>query len=112
MGILAAPTAWVVAEGVGYVVVSRLCDPRLGMARLSTVRIINVIICGVCFAVAAAGLIAALANYRTLHREAALNDNRATFMTVTGIFGSAVFVAAIVLFAMPALIVNVCDQAR
>jgi hypothetical protein len=111
-GVLAAPTAWLVAEGVGYVFAARLCEPSVGLAsspEAAHARVVNIIVCVACLVVAATGLVAALANVREVRRE---RTGRDTFLSVGGAFSSALFTAGIALFALPALIVNVCNQAR
>ena len=111
-GVLAAPAAWLVAEAVGYTVAARICEPSVGLATAPAAthaRIVNLIVCAVCLAIAVAGLAAAVANVRdTRTRE----SGRPSFLAVGGVFSSAVFTAGIALFAVPSLIVNVCNQAR
>ena len=110
-GVLAAPAAWLFAEGVGYVVAARMCEPSIGIAssaEATHARTINTIVCLVCLIVALVGLFAAIGNVRS--RDA--TNGRATFLSLGGAFTSALFTLGIVLFALPALVVNVCNQAR
>jgi cytochrome bd-type quinol oxidase subunit 2 len=111
-GVLAAPAAWVVAEGVGYVVAARACEPSVGAAasaETAHARLLDIAICVVCLIIGVVGLWSAIANVRAARRDA---NDRATFLSIGGAFSSALFTAGIALFALPALIVNACNQAR
>ena len=91
---------------------ARLCEPSVGIAtsaEATHARAINTIVCVVCLLVALVGLIAAIGNAREVRGAA---DGRATFLSLGGAFTSALFTAGIALFALPALVVNVCNQAR
>ena len=114
IGVLAAPMAWVAAEGVGYVTSARLCAAPVGMLPSgNAARVVNVIICGICLLVALAGLLVAIDNYRRMRNVAAnVPFGRAEFLSVGGVFASVVFASAIILFAIPALVVNVCNHVR
>jgi len=114
IGVLAAPLAWVAAEGVGYVTSARLCEAPVGMLPSgNAARVVNVIICGICLLVALAGLVVAIDNYRRMRTGAAnVPFGRAEFLSVGGVFASVVFASAIILFAIPALVVNVCNHVR
>ena len=116
IGMLAAPLAWVAAEGVGFVSSTKLCEARTGLvpdANPALARVVNLILCGICLLVALVGLVVAIDNYRRT-RTAASNVavGRAEFMSLGGVFASVIFASAIVLFAIPALVVNVCNQVR
>jgi hypothetical protein len=109
--VVLAPLAWVVAEAVGYVVAARLCEPATDLAMSSQAlhaRVANSIVCGVCLVVALVGLSAAIKSTR----GASGMGGRVRFLAIGGAFTSAVFAAAIVLFAVPGLILNVCSQAH
>lgn len=114
IGVLAAPLAWVAAEGVGYVTSARLCEAPVGILPSGNpARVANVIICGICLLVALAGLCVAIDNYRQMRSRAAnVPFGRAEFLSVGGVFASVVFASAIILFAIPALVVNVCNHVR
>jgi hypothetical protein len=111
-GVLAAPTAWLVAEGVGYVVAARMCEPSIAVASSAEsthARTVNTVVCIICLIIALAGLVAAIGNVRGAR---AVENGRAAFLAIGGAFSSALFTVGILLFAVPALVVNVCDQAR
>jgi hypothetical protein len=114
IGVLAAPLAWVAAEGVGYVTSARLCEAPVGILQSANpARVVNVIICGICLLVALAGLVVAIDNYRRMRTGAAnVPFGRAEFLSAGGVFTSVVFASAIILFAIPALVVNVCNHVR
>jgi hypothetical protein len=114
IGMLAAPLAWVAAEGVGFVTSTTLCEARPGIySNPSLARVVNLILCGVCLLVAIAGLVVAIDNYRrTRSGASSVAIGRADFMSLGGVFASVIFASAIVLFAIPALVVNVCNQVR
>lgn len=111
-GVLAAPTAWLVAEGVGYVVAARMCEPSIAVAssaEAAHARTANAVVCVICLIVALVGLVAAIGNVREAR---AVENGRGTFLAIGGAFSSALFGVGILLFAVPALVVNVCNQAR
>jgi hypothetical protein len=116
IGVLAAPLAWVAAEGVGFVTSARLCEARPGIypsANPALARVVNLILCGICLLVALAGLVVAIDNYRRTRSGAStVAIGRAEFVSLGGVFASVIFASAIVLFAIPALVVNVCNQVR
>lgn len=114
IGVLAAPLAWVAAEGVGYVSSARLCEAPVGVLRSAEqARVVNVIICSICLLVALVGLAVAIDNYRRMRTAGAnVPFGRAEFLAVGGVFASAVFASAIILFAIPAMVVNVCNHVR
>jgi hypothetical protein len=111
-GVLAAPAAWLVAEGVGYVMAARMCEPSIGIAsspEATHARAVNTIVCVACLIIALVGLIAAIGNAREVR---SVGNGRATFLSLGGAFTSALFTLGIVLFSLPAFVVNVCNQAR
>ena len=115
-GMLLAPAAWLLSEGVGYVVSSRLCEPGTGIAssgEATHARLLHVVVCLICLVLAVLGFAVAVGNLRALRRDSSSpRRGRVTFMSVGGAFMSALFTVGIVVFAAPALIVNVCNQAR
>jgi hypothetical protein len=114
LGVLLAPAAWMVAEGVGYVLVSRLCEPasRLASSTADThAKIAQAVVCGLCLLIAVAGLFVAIENWREVRAATGPREGRMMFMAVGGAFTSAVFAMGIVMFAAPSFIVNVCNQA-
>lgn len=116
IGVIAAPAAWIVAGGVGFITSALLCGVRpaaVTAARPIPARVVNIIICVLCLLGAVTGFVIAVDNYRRLRARAAESDvGRDLFMAVVGMFAGAVFIAAIVLFAVPALVLNVCDSVR
>jgi hypothetical protein len=114
-GVGAAPVAWSVTELVGYAMVARSCErgwhgpvasgfdnPRPWMIGLTVLLAI----------VAASGLWTAVTNVRATTEAAETAASRAWFMAVAGVFVSSLFLAGIVLFGIPSLIVNACAQVR
>ena len=106
-GVVLAPVAWLCAEGVGYVVSSRVCESPSGETALA--RIVDIAICIVCLLVATAGLVAAIANVRVTSGG---SERSPTMLSVGGAFSSALFTIGIILFALPAAIVNACNRVR
>ncbi|HEY4132226.1 MAG TPA: hypothetical protein VGM50_16575 [Gemmatimonadaceae bacterium] len=129
VGVLAAPVAWVIAESVGYVVSSRLCETA-GVIATSSVtaraRIAHFALCLICLFIALIGFGAALSSVRAVRALRARDDQRvpeniardfihfgrASFMAYGGLFASGLFSLGILLFATPGIVVNVCNQAR
>jgi hypothetical protein len=124
IGVLAAPLAWVVAEAVGYVVASRLCESAANLAAgaaMSRARVAHIIVCVLCLFVALIGFGTALSNLRAVRsiRESLngktreiVHFGRTSFMSYGGTFVSGLFALGILLFATPGIVVNVCNQAR
>lgn len=110
-GVVLAPLAWLLAEGAGYVLVARACEPPIGVAtnpETGPARVVDIAVCVVCLVVAALGLFMAIANTRVTLRR----SDRPTLLSLGGAFSSAVFTAGILLFALPAAVVNACNQVR
>lgn len=109
-GVLVAPAAWVLMEGIGYYVASRSCEPRgngvhaLGAA---SPRVAEIMLALVLAAAAIAGLATAIGNARRR-----LDATSERFLAHVGVIGSSLFVLGIVLFALPAVILDLCTQAR
>jgi hypothetical protein len=112
-GVVLAPIAWSVAELLGYVLVARACETRSTMANAGVMQDAIAIGLGI---VAVIGLMIAIGNWRRI-RDASKASvepawGRAHFMALVGVVASALFVLGIVLFALPPLLVNACDQVR
>lgn len=118
-GVLLAPGAWVVAEGVGYYVAARSCE--LGVAGIPLVgtthpSLTQALLSLALLIVAVAGLVIAVANWRAVGGRPTGDEppewGRARFMSYAGVLAGVLFTAGIVLFALPVLFVNPCSQAR
>jgi len=114
-GLLLAPSAWLVAELLGYVLTARVCDRastgsamRAGVAQDFLAFGLGVI--------ALVGLTIAMGNWQRVRNASDTNESavrgRERFMSLAGITASALFVLGIVFFALPPLLVNVCHQAH
>lgn len=135
LGLYLAPLSWMVAFGIGYVLVARSCEGDNGMHAdgLPGFRWIDLGVALVMAAVAAYGLSVALASLRTAKRTSPPGDydtelasgaedpatrgtspwwGRELFMARAGVIGSAIFLAATLLFVIPPLLLHVCSQAR
>ncbi|HEU4697816.1 MAG TPA: hypothetical protein VFS40_01410 [Gemmatimonadales bacterium] len=134
-GILAAPLAWVLIEAVGYFLVARNCAwggsglrawavPH-APAILVALTVLGLAAGGAAFAVAraswqgvtgpAAAATPAAPDPRTTDpatfaRSAALG--RARFLAYGGMFTSGLFLLGILLFGLPALLVQACAKAH
>jgi uncharacterized membrane protein YidH (DUF202 family) len=114
-GVLVAPIAWIVAEGVGYVLASRGCH-RASPGEAANVGVVQDVLAAVLALVALTGLVIAAGNWRHV-RDTASNGSpaawgRARFMALAGVVASALFVLGIVLFALPPLLIDVCEHVR
>lgn len=135
LGLYLAPLAWMLAFGIGYVLVARSCEGDNGMhfRGIPGFRWIDLVVALAMAAVAAYGLSVALASLRAARRTSAPSDydtelaagaeepaargaapwwGRELFMARAGVIGSAIFLAATLLFVFPPLLLNVCSQAR
>jgi hypothetical protein len=114
-GVVLAPAAWCVAELLGYYLVSRACDRGAAstVAHAGMTQDAVAIGLGV---VAVVGLVIAAGNWQRVRKRSTPNPaaawGRAHFMALAGVVASALFVLGIVLFALPPLLVNACDQVR
>ncbi len=114
-GVVLAPVAWSVAELLGYVLVARACDrgTRSMMAHAGVTQDIVAIGLGI---IAVVGLVIAVGNWRRVRDASTAGEQtargRAHFMALGGVVASALFVLGIVLFALPPLFLNTCDQVR
>jgi hypothetical protein len=113
LGVLSAPAAWTFVEGLGYVVSARQCPAGLATNTLQ-VRVTQLVICAVGLIVSLNGLRIALAEHRALAASApsgAAIDGRRRFMATSGVLVSVLFIGGIVLFALSALFLDVCERA-
>jgi hypothetical protein len=117
-GVLAAPVAWVLAEVVGYIAVSLSClGPRGAPGGSGTTYASGgLIIITIVTAIAAiAGLFTGYRSWQIIRQTRAANQpvpSYASFMVFAGIFVSLIFLLSIILFGIPAVIVNACSEAR
>lgn len=118
MGVLLAPGAWLLTEFVGYYLASRSCESGVrGVPLAGTMmpRAVQIVLCVAALVAALYGLLVAVNNDRAVARHPrsdAPELGRARFMSRAGIFLGILFAGGIVLFALPALFVNACSQAR
>jgi hypothetical protein len=117
-GVLAAPAAWLLMEIVGYYLAARSCEPGTGgvpLTGVSNLRTTHVILDVIALVVASIGLLTAVRSWRALPQprgEATAARGRAHFMAFLGVLTSVLFLGGLVLFGVPAFLVNVCSQAR
>jgi hypothetical protein len=113
LGVLSAPAAWLFVEGLGYVVSARQCAGPVapGVARI---RITQLVICAIGLIVAINGLRIALSYHRALAAAPVSDDapiqGRWRFMAASGVMLSVLFIGGIVLIAISASSLNVCDR--
>jgi hypothetical protein len=111
-GVLLAPSAWVVAELLGYVLASRACD----RGAAGTAGVTQDILAIVLALIAVAGLAIAIGNWRRVSEPSRPHEpaarGRAHFMALGGVVASALFTLGIVFFSLPPLLVNVCSEVR
>lgn len=122
VGMLMAPAAWVVAGLAGYLLVSRSCEPGsngLGLSGFREPATVLVYVAGVMLLLSIAGLLAAESSRRAgaaVHLEGESAHRHAggmtRFLAVAGIFTSALMVGGIVLFGVPAFLLQACVQAH
>ena len=135
LGLVLAPSAWLVAFTVGYVMVARSCEGDNGLhaTGIAGVRWVDLILALVMAGVAALGLLTAIGSLREAERKHAPNDlrvetesgaldpeargdvpwwGRELFMARAGVIASTLFVIGTLLFAFSPLVLNVCSQAR
>ena len=118
-GVLAAPTAWLLMEVVGYYLAARSCEPGIGgvpLAGTAHPSVTQVVLDLVALVAAIAGLLVSLESWRALHpkpdAESSAEWGRAHFLAFVGVLASALFIGGIVLFGLPPFLVNACSQAR
>jgi len=135
-GLVVAPSAWALTGLLGYLLVSRSCEP--GVNGLHFIGFRNpalwLVVLGVVMAIAtAAALWASLGAWRAvertrppgdaeLERAAGAEDpsahgtapayGRTHFLSFAGLLAASLFLLGIVLFAYPALVLNACTQAH
>ena len=116
LGVLLAPGAWLLVEGVGYVVSARLC--AIGVADTThpaAPSYVQLVICATGFVAALVGLRISVRNLRV--NAAADGDEtpargRARFMAMSGVILSVLFTGSIVFYALPAFVLDACHRAR
>lgn len=117
VGVLAAPTVWVLAELVGYYLAARSCEGVTGGVPLmgTNAPALSHLVLQLLAAVAAAvGLWIALGSWRRSSRddERSAAAGRAHFMAFAGVVVSCLFLFGIVLFGFAGTVVRACSQAR
>lgn len=119
IGVLLAPAAWLLLEVVGYWFAARSCELSVGgvpMAGTAHPAVTHSVLSLAALVAAGAGLAVALGNWRAVRphteREGAPSWGRARFMSYGGVLLSVLFGGGIVLFGLPAFLVNACSQAR
>jgi hypothetical protein len=126
-GLLTAPSAWLVAEMVGYYMASRSCETPSGLPLegFAAPRAAQLVLVALMLAAALAGLGFAMGSWRALstagnpheerggeHRNAGPELGRARFMALAGVLVSVLFAGGVALFGVSAVVVNACSQAR
>ena len=119
LGLVLAPSAWLVGEQLGYYVTARSCETSPGGVPLprpayptTTVLVIEI----VAACLAALGLLIAARSWRATRLDGdtakPAATGRAHFMAFTGMIASALFLLGIVWLGFPVIVVNACNQAR
>lgn len=118
LGVLLAPGAWLLVEGVGYVVAARLCAlDVLGAdsTHSAAPNYVQLLICAAGFVASLVGLWISTRNLRVTSADEADEPparGRARFMAMTGVLLSVLFAGSIVLYALPAFVLDACHRAR
>ena len=137
LAIVLAPAAWALSELVGYMFVSRSCEPwrsDLSNNGLARPGLVLTVVAAVMVLVSIGALLLALGSWRTLQDRRAPSDEatrvesgaqapeaptavdpewgRARFMAFAGIFASALCGLGILFWTMPSFLLNVCSQVR
>ncbi|HEX4683533.1 MAG TPA: hypothetical protein VH277_12525 [Gemmatimonadaceae bacterium] len=119
VGVLAAPTAWLIMEMVGYYLAARSCEPATSgvpMAGTAHPRVTQVVIDVIALIIGIMGLAIALKSWRALQpqpdRDSSPEWGRAHFMAFVGVLTSVLFLGGIFMFGIPPFLVNACSQAR
>ena len=115
-GVVIAPAAWSVSELLGYWLAARACD-RGSASTAANAGVVQDVLAVVLGLVAVTGLVIAVGNWRRVRESSGSTGGpaawgRAEFMALGGTVASALFVLGIILFALPPLLVNACDQVR
>jgi hypothetical protein len=119
LGVLAAPTAWLAMELVGYYLAARSCEPGtpgVPMAGTANPRVTQVVIDVIALIIGIIGLGTAVRCWRALQpqpdRDSSPEWGRAHFMSFVGVLTSVLFLGGILMFGIPPFLVNACSQAR
>ena len=138
LGVATAPAAWVLTELVGYVIVSRSCEPGWNGLSAHGVNRPGVVLTAIAVAmvlVSLGALLVATGSWRALRDREAPNDRamrassgselpedaplaadprwtRASFMAFAGIFTSALCGLGILFWSVPSFLLNACSQVR
>lgn len=138
LGIAVAPLAWALSELVGYMLVSRSCEPGWNGLSAHGVRQPGVVLTTIAIVmaiVALAAFLLAAGSWRAVGRGVAPNDRatraasgaelpedvplapapewtRARFMAFAGMFTSALCGLGILFWSVPSFLVDVCNQVR
>ncbi|MDQ6612478.1 MAG: hypothetical protein M3Y64_08590 [Gemmatimonadota bacterium] len=111
-GVLLAPVAWVLAEMLGYYLASRACDAGGGIHALgpSHPRFVVIALAVLCAAAGAVGIAFSVSNLR---RVASTQDgHRTRFLAMAATTASVIFVVGMLVFAVPAAVLDVCSHVR
>ena len=138
VGVATAPAAWALCELVGYVIVSRSCEPgRDGIGSYAVFQP-GIVLTSIAISmtiVAVAALLVAMGSWRALREREAPDDRavrassgaelpdsappaadpswtRARFMAFAGIFTSAICGLGILFWSVPSFLLNSCSQVR
>ena len=116
LGMLLAPGVWLLMEVVGYYLSSRSCYPGIeGVPLAGTAHpaVTQAILMAVGVIVGIIGLVISLGSWRAVQPSASRGDSpewgRAHFMSFGGVLVSALFTLGIVLFGIPAFVLNACS---
>lgn len=138
LGVVTAPAAWAVTELVGYVMVSRSCEPGwngLSAHGVDRPGVVLTVIAIAMVLVSAGGLLLAAGSWRALRDREAPDDRavrassgselpgeappaadprwtRASFMAFAGIFTSALCGLGILFWSVPSFLLDACSQVR
>jgi len=138
LAIATAPAAWALTELVGYVMVSRSCEPGWNGLSAHGVTRPGVVLTTIALVMALVSLgafLLAAGSWRALRDRTAPNDRalrassgsqlpadtplapdpawtRASFMAFAGMFASALCGLGILFWSVPSFLVNACSQVR
>jgi len=116
LGMLLAPGVWLLMEVVGYYLSARSCYQEIeGVPLAGTAHpaVTQAILMAVGVIVGIIGLVISLGSWRAVQPSAKRGDSpewgRAHFMSFGGVLVSALFTLGIVMFGIPAFVLNACS---